>query len=133
MFPIAALLSIGEKVLDKVLPDPEARAKAQAMLIEMQQKGELAKLQADMNEQDNLTKRAEADMKSDSWLSKNIRPMTLIYILTAYLALAVMDALGLDISDTFVSLLGQWGMLVMSFYFGGRTLEKVMDMKAKQK
>jgi hypothetical protein len=41
--------------------------------------------------------------------------------------------LGLDISDTFVSLLGQWGMLVMSFYFGGRTLEKVMDMKAKQK
>jgi uncharacterized membrane protein (DUF106 family) len=133
MLPIAALMSIGEKVLDKVLPDPEARAKAQAMLIEMQQKGELAKLQADMNEQDNLTKRAEADMKSDSWLSKNIRPMTLIYILTAYLALAVMDAMGLDISDNFVSLLGQWGMLVMSFYFGGRTLEKVMDMKAKQK
>jgi hypothetical protein len=133
MLPIAALLSIGEKVLDKVLPDPEARAKAQAMLLEMQQKGELTKLQADMNEQDNLTKRAEADMKSDSWLSKNIRPMTLIYILTAYLALAVMDAMGLDISDNFVSLLGQWGMLVMSFYFGGRTLEKVMDMKAKQK
>ena len=132
MFPIAALLSIGEKVLDKVLPDPEARAKAQAMLLEMQQKGELAKLQADMNEQDNLTKRAEADMKSDSWLSKNIRPMTLIYILTAYLALAVMDAMGLDISDNFVSLLGQWGMLVMSFYFGGRTLEKVMDMKGKK-
>ncbi len=132
MFPIAALLSIGEKVLDKVLPDPEARAKAQAMLLEMQQKGELAQLQADMNEQDNLTKRAEADMKSDSWLSKNIRPMTLIYILTAYLALAVMDAMGLDISDNFVSLLGQWGMLVMSFYFGGRTLEKVMDMKAKK-
>ena len=132
MFPVAALLSIGEKVLDKVLPDPEARAKAQAMLIEMQQKGELAQLQADMNEQDNLTKRAEADMKSDSWLSKNIRPMTLIYILTAYLALAVMDAMGLDISDNFVSLLGQWGMLVMSFYFGGRTLEKVMDMKARK-
>ncbi len=132
MLPIAALLSIGEKVLDKVLPDPEARAKAQAMLLEMQQKGELAKLQADMNEQDNLTKRAEADMKSDSWLSKNIRPMTLIYILTAYLALAVMDAMGLDISDNFVSLLGQWGMLVMSFYFGGRTLEKVMDMKARK-
>jgi uncharacterized membrane protein (DUF106 family) len=133
MFPIAALLSIGEKVLDKVLPDPEARAKAQAMLLEMQQKGELAQLQADMNEQDNLTKRAEADMKSDSWLSKNIRPMTLVYILTAYLALAIMDAMGLDISDNFVSLLGQWGMLVMSFYFGGRTLEKVMDMNAKQK
>ena len=132
MIPIAALLSIGEKVLDKVLPDPESRAKAQAMLLEMQQKGELAQIQADMNEQDNLTKRAQADMNSDSWLSKNIRPMTLVYILTAYLALAIMDAMGLDISDNFVSLLGQWGMLVMSFYFGGRTLEKVMDMKAKK-
>jgi hypothetical protein len=129
MIPIGMLLEVGSKILDKVLPDPEAKAKAQVMLLEMQQKGELAQIQADMNEQDNLTKRAEADMKSDSWLSKNIRPMTLIYILTAYLALAIMDAMGLDISDTFVSLLGQWGMLVMSFYFGGRTLEKVMDMK----
>jgi hypothetical protein len=129
MIPIGMLLEVGSKILDKVLPDPEAKAKAQVMLLEMQQKGELAQIQADMNEQDNLTKRAEADMKSDSWLSKNIRPMTLIYILTAYLALAIMDAMGLDISDNFVSLLGQWGMLVMSFYFGGRTLEKVMDMK----
>jgi len=132
MIPIGMLSEVGSNILDQVLPDPDAKARAQVALMEMQQKGELAQIQADMNEQDNLTKRAEADMKSDSWLSKNIRPMTLIYILTAYLALAIMDAMGLDISDTFVSLLGQWGMLVMSFYFGGRTLEKVMDMKAKK-
>ena len=132
MIPLAAIMAIGEKVLDKVLPDPEARAKAQAELIKVQQEGRLAELAADNVEAQELTKRLQADMGSDSWLSKNIRPMTLIYILTAYLALAVMDALGLDISDTFVSLLGQWGMLVMSFYFGGRTLEKVMDMKAKK-
>jgi len=132
MFPIAALLSIGEKVLDKVLPDPEARAKAQAMLIEMQQKGELAKLQADMNEQDNLTKRAEADMKSDSWLSKNIRPMTLIFILVTYTVFGMMSAWEIEVNNTYVELLGQWGMLIMSFYFGGRTLEKIMDMKAKK-
>ena len=133
MFPVAALLSIGEKVLDKVLPDPEARAKAQAMLLEMQQKGELAKLQADMNEQDNLTKRAEADMKSDSWLSKNIRPMTLVFILITYTAFGLMSAWDLEVNNNYVELLGQWGMLIMSFYFGGRTLEKIMDMKAKQK
>ena len=133
MFPIAALLSIGEKVLDKVLPDPEARAKAQAMLLEMQQKGELAKLQADMNEQDNLTKRAEADMKSDSWLSKNIRPMTLIFILITYTVFGMMSAWDIEVNNNYVELLGQWGMLIMSFYFGGRTLEKIMDMKAKQK
>lgn len=69
MIPIGALLEVGGKILDKVIPDPEAKAKAQAALMEMQQKGELAQLQADMNEQDNLTKRTEADMKSDSWLS----------------------------------------------------------------
>jgi len=132
MLPIAALLSIGEKVLDKVLPDPEARAKAQAMLIEMQQKGELAKLQADMNEQDNLTKRAEADMKSDSWLSKNIRPMTLIFILVTYTVFGMMSAWDIEVNNNYVELLGQWGMLIMSFYFGGRTLEKIMDMKAKK-
>ena len=132
MFPIAALLSIGEKVLDKVLPDPEARAKAQAMLIEMQQKGELAQLQADMNEQDNLTKRAEADMKSDSWLSKNIRPMTLIFILITYTVFGMMSAWEIEVNNNYVELLGQWGMLIMSFYFGGRTLEKIMDMKAKK-
>ena len=132
MIPLAAIMAIGEKVLDKVLPDPEARAKAQAELIKVQQEGRLAELTADNVEAQELTKRLQADMGSDSWLSKNIRPMTLIYILTAYLALAVMDASGLDISDNFVSVLGQWGMLVMSFYFGGRTLEKVMDMKAKK-
>ena len=132
MFPIAALLSIGEKVLDKVLPDPEARAKAQAMLLEMQQKGELAQLQADMNEQDNLTKRAEADMKSDSWLSKNIRPMTLIFILVTYTVFGMMSAWEIEVNNNYVELLGQWGMLIMSFYFGGRTLEKIMDMKAKK-
>jgi len=83
-------------------------------------------------EQNNLTERLKADMASDSWLSKNIRPLTLVYILVAYMALAILDASALDIADSFVELLGQWGMLVMSFYFGGRTLEKIIDMKAKK-
>jgi len=132
MVGIDTILKIGEKVLDRVLPDPTAKAEAQAKLMEMAQKGQLAELEADNVEAQELTKRLQSDMGSDSWLSKNIRPMTLIYILTAYLAMVIMDASGLDISDNFVSLLGQWGMLVMSFYFGGRTLEKVMDMKAKR-
>jgi hypothetical protein len=132
MIPLAAIMSIGEKVLDRVLPDPAAKAQALAELTKIQQEGKLAELNADNVEAQELTKRMQADMASDSWLSKNIRPMTLIYILTAYLALALFDAFGLDISDSFVSLLGQWGMLVMSFYFGGRTLEKVMDMKGKK-
>jgi hypothetical protein len=129
MIPLAAIMSIGEKVLDRVLPNPEAKAQALAELTKIQQEGKLAELNADNIENQELTKRLEADMKSDSWLSKNIRPLTMVYILTAYLVLALLDAFGLNISDSFVSLLGQWGMLVMSFYFGGRTIEKVMNMK----
>jgi uncharacterized membrane protein (DUF106 family) len=132
MIPLAAILSIGEKVLDKFVPDPEAKAKAQANLMEMAQRGELAQLQADTNEQDNLTKRAEADMHSDSWLSKNIRPMTLIFILTVYTVFAMMSAFGHNANEEYVTLLGQWGMLIMSFYFGGRTLEKILAMREKK-
>ena len=132
MIPIGALLEVGGKILDKVIPDPEAKAKAQAALMEMQQKGDLAKLQADMNEQDNLTKRMEADMKSDSWLSKNIRPMTLLFILGVYTTFAGLSAADIEVNNNYVELLGQWGMLIMSFYFGGRTLEKIIDMKGKK-
>jgi hypothetical protein len=74
----------------------------------------------------------KADMGSDSWLSKNIRPMTLIAIFVGYFMFAMMSAFGLEANEAYVTLLGQWGMLVMSFYFGGRTLEKIIDMKAKK-
>jgi hypothetical protein len=73
MIPLAAIMSIGEKVLDKVLPDPEAKAKAMAELKRVEQEGRLAELNADNIEAQELTKRLEADMKSDSWLSKNIQ------------------------------------------------------------
>jgi uncharacterized membrane protein (DUF106 family) len=119
------------KVLDKFFPDPEQKAKAQLELMQMQQNGELAKMQADMQEQGELTKRQENDMRSDSWLSKNIRPMTLIAILSGYFIFAMMSAFDLDTNEKYVELLGQWGMLIMSFYFGGRTLEKIIDMKSK--
>jgi uncharacterized membrane protein (DUF106 family) len=125
------ILGIGMKVLDKFFPDPEQKAKAQLELMQMQQNGELAKMQADMQEQGELTKRQENDMMSDSWLSKNIRPMTLIAILVGYFIFAMMSAFDLDTNQKYVELLGQWGMLIMSFYFGGRTLEKIIDMKNK--
>jgi uncharacterized membrane protein (DUF106 family) len=119
-------------VLDKFIPDPEAKAKAQQELLKMQQEGRLAELNADNIEAQELTKRAQADMGSDSWLSKNIRPMTLIFILITYTTFAMMSAYGIDTNQKYVELLGQWGMLIMSFYFGGRTLEKIMDMRSKQ-
>ncbi len=54
--------------------------------------GKLAELNADNIEAQELTKRQEADMASDSWLSKNIRPMTLVFILLVYSAFATMSA-----------------------------------------
>jgi uncharacterized membrane protein (DUF106 family) len=133
MLGLDTIVGVGMKILDKFIPDPEAKAKAQQELLKMQQEGRLAELQADTAEQQELTKRAQADMTSDSWLSKNIRPMTLIFILIAYFIFAMMSAYGNNANEKYVELLGQWGMLIMSFYFGGRTLEKIMDMKAKEK
>ena len=133
MFPLGALLDIGGKILDKIFPDPAQAEQAKLKLLEMQQNGELAQIAADTAEQQELTKRQQADMMSDSWLSKNIRPMTLLFILGGYFIFAMMSAFNLDTNKAYVELLGQWGMLIMSFYFGGRTLEKIMDMRAKEK
>jgi hypothetical protein len=131
MLPLGPLLDIGSKILDRVLPDQAAADKAKSELSKLAQDGELAKMANETklfeSEQANVSERWKADMSSDSWLSKNIRPMTLVYILTAYLALAILDGFEFRVAEAYVTLLGQWGMLVMGAYFGGRTLEKVMS------
>ena len=88
-----------------------------------------ALLAAQANQENNISDRWKADMASDSWLSKNVRPGTLVYILTAYLLFALLDGYGYKISETYITLLGQWGLIVMTAYFGGRTVEKVMEMR----
>ena len=132
MLGLDTIVGVGMKLIDKLIPDPEAKAQAQLELAKLAQEGKLAEIQADTVEAQEVTKRAQADMASDSWLSKNIRPMTLIFILFGYFIFAMMSAFGQDANQKYVELLGQWGMLVMSFYFGGRTLDKIMDMKAKK-
>lgn len=133
MFPLTALLEVGGKLIDKLIPDPEAKAKAQLDLATLAQSGELAKMVNDTEmyktEQNNVSGRWTADMNSDSWLSKNIRPMSLVAIFAGYFLFAMMSAFGYDAKESYVNLLGQWGMLIMSAYFGGRTLEKIIEMK----
>ena len=109
-----------ESVAKAIAGDPAAAAKLQEPELEFYK-----------TEQANLTARLEADMKSDSWLSKNIRPMTLIFLLFAYSAFAVASIFDYETRGAYVELLGQWGMLVMSFYFGGRTMEKIADKVKK--
>ena len=135
MIALDALLNVGGKLIDKLIPDPEAKAKAQLELTKLAQDGELAKMANDTKlfevEQQNTTDRWTADMGSDSWLSKNIRPMALIAIFLAYFIFTAMSAFGYNAQESYVQLLGQWGMLVMSFYFGGRTMEKIADRVKK--
>lgn len=90
-------------------------------------------VEADIAEAQEVTKRQQADMASDSWLAKNIRPLTLIAILAGYFIFAMMSAFDKPADPEYVKLLGNWGILIMSFYFGGRTLEKIVDMKVSGK
>ena len=107
-----------DAVAKAIAGDPAATAK-------------LAEVEADFAkaELEAVTKRWEADMKSDSYLSKNIRPLTLIAILSAYFLFAMMSAFNVNVNETYVKLLGEWGQLIMLAYFGGRTVEKVMEKR----
>jgi len=130
---LTALLPFATKILDKVVPDPEAKAKAQAELAQLEQSGELAKMANETElfkaEQENVSERWKSDMGSDSWLSKNIRPMTLIAILGAYFVFASASAFGWSVNESYVKLLGEWGQLIMLAYFGGRTAEKIFTKR----
>jgi hypothetical protein len=129
MFGIDDIIGAGLKIIDKVIPDPAAKAAAQLELQKLAQDGKLAELQADMNEANNISDRWKADLQSDSWLSKNVRPMTLVALLVAYFIFATASAFELNVKQAYVELLGQMIMLIVSAYFGGRTLEKIMGMK----
>jgi len=101
--------------------------KAKMELAEMEM---LAK--AAQSDAENVTDRWQADMNSDSWLSKNIRPMSLIAIFLGYFLFAMMSAYGYNANESYVTLLGNWGMLIMGAYFGGRTVEKLAEMRSSK-
>ena len=74
-----------------------------------------------------ITERWKVDMNSDSWLSKNIRPMVLIFLVVATVLMIFIDAgvLAFEVKDTWVDLLQLVLITVIGAYFGGRSLEKV--------
>ena len=136
--------ALGVKISDN--PSPEEVSKLRQLqfdheerLLElgiMKVQAELEELKvfalASQNEDNNVTDRWKADMGSDSWLSKNIRPMSLVAIFVGYFIFAMMSAFGLNANESYVQLLGQWGMLIMGAYFGGRTIEKLADMRSRK-
>ena len=75
----------------------------------------------------NITARWQVDLKSDSWLSKNVRPMVLIFLIVCTMLLIFIDAgaIKFDVKNTWVDLLQLVLITVIGAYFGGRSLEKV--------
>jgi hypothetical protein len=149
----SAIQAKGKEVVEKTLgvkipdnPTPEDVAKLRQLqydheerLLELgiekarlEQEELKALLAAQANEENNVSQRWDADMASDSWLSKNIRPMSLIAIFVGYFLFSMMSAFGYNANEAYVSLLGQWGMLIMGAYFGGRTIEKLAEMRSKK-
>jgi hypothetical protein len=149
----SAIQAKGKEVVEKTLgvkipdnPTPEDVAKLRQMqfdheerLLELgiekarlEQEELKALLAAQANEENNVSQRWDADMASDSWLSKNIRPMSLIAIFVGYFLFSMMSAFGYNANESYVNLLGQWGMLIMGAYFGGRTIEKLAEMRGKK-
>ena len=75
----------------------------------------------------NITSRWEADLKSDSWLSKNVRPLVLIFLIVCTMLLIFIDAgaIRFNVKDSYIDLLQMVLITVIGAYFGGRSFEKV--------
>ena len=107
-------------VLDNLTTTKEEKLEAERKIKEL-----VANYEVEMEK--NITSRWEADLKSDSWLSKIVRPMTLIFLIVCTMLLIFIDAgaINFNVKDSYVDLLQLVLITVIGAYFGGRSLEKV--------
>ena len=107
-------------VIDDLHTSGEEKLEAERKIKEL-----IANYEVEMEK--NITSRWEADLKSDSWLSKNVRPMTLIFLIVCTMLLIFIDAgaLKFNVKDSYIDLLQLVLITVIGAYFGGRSLEKV--------
>ena len=107
-------------VIDEFHTSDEEKLEAERKIKEL-----VANYEVEMEK--NITARWEADLKSDSWLSKNVRPLTLIFLIVCTMLLIFIDAgaLNFEVKSTWVDLLQLVLITVIGAYFGGRSLEKV--------
>ena len=107
-------------VIDDLHTSEEERLEAERKIKEI-----IANYEVEMEK--NITSRWEADLKSDSWLSKNVRPLVLIFLIVCTMLLIFIDAgaLNFEVKSSWVDLLQLVLITVIGAYFGGRSLEKV--------
>lgn len=119
--------SVGTAI-DKLVTSDEEKMQLKNELIKIELEAKNKADELNFKYEEEVTKRHQADMTSDNWISKSIRPITLIFILIMYSLLSIASGFEFEVTESYVELLGQWGMLIMSFYFGGRTVEKVSQI-----
>ena len=107
-------------VIDNLHTSQEEKLEAERKIKEV-----IANYEVEMEK--NITSRWEADLKSDSWLSKNVRPLVLIFLIVCTMLLIFIDAgaLNFEVKSTWIDLLQLVLITVIGAYFGGRSLEKV--------
>ena len=107
-------------VVDNLHTSAEEKLEAERKIKEL-----IANYEVEMEK--NITARWEADLKSDSWLSKNVRPMVLIFLIVCTMLLIFIDAgaIKFNVKDSYIDLLQLVLITVIGAYFGGRSLEKV--------
>ena len=107
-------------VLDNLITSKDEKLEAKRKVKEL-----VANYEIEMEK--NITSRWEADLRSDSWLSKNVRPLTLVFLIVCTMLLIFIDAgaISFDVKDSYVDLLQLVLITVIGAYFGGRSLEKV--------
>ena len=106
-------------VLDNVITTDEEKLEAKRKLKEV-----ILSHEAEMER--NITDRWQADMNSDSWLSKNVRPMVLIFLVVSTVLMIFIDAgtIKFTVEEKWTDLLQLVLITVIGAYFGGRSLEK---------
>ena len=107
-------------VIDNLHTSKEEKLEAERKIKEL-----MANYEVEMEK--NITSRWEADLKSDSWLSKNVRPLTLVFLIVCTMLLIFIDAgaINFEVKSTWVDLLQLVLITVIGAYFGGRSLEIV--------
>jgi hypothetical protein len=126
--------SLGEALPDKgVLGLVKNLIKKDPALPAEDKEKALALLRQDTVEMQEVSKRWQADMKSDSWLSKNTRPLTLVFLTVAMVLLIFIDSTGLDfeVDGGWVDLLKSLLITVYVAYFGSRGAEKFKTIQNK--
>ena len=103
-------------------------------LTESQVQMALKELEYDVIEMQEITKRWESDNLSDSWWSKNVRPLSLMFLTVTLFIYVILDSSleGFNVDSEWVDLLSSLLMLVYGGYFSARALEKITHLKNKK-